>query len=110
MGGAADDLGGRLPHLVHEARVGQHHGEPPGPLGEHLERVPPGQGHDRPGLRNERAPDAGMPDAQMHGALDRLLTDPALGDRLARGAAQIQSRQGLRQAADLIENAARQPR
>jgi len=45
-------------------------------------------------------------DAELHGALARLLGDSALRDRLARGAAQIQARQGLRQAADVIERAA----
>ncbi len=45
-------------------------------------------------------------DADMHGALRRLLGDSALRDRLAAGAAQIQARQGLRRAADLIESAA----
>jgi MGT family glycosyltransferase len=49
-------------------------------------------------------------DAELHGALARLLGDTALRDRLARGAAQIQARQGLRQAAGLIESAARDPR
>jgi hypothetical protein len=42
----------------------------------------------------------------MHGALARLLGDSALRDRLARAAADIQHRQGLRRAADLIEGAA----
>jgi MGT family glycosyltransferase len=46
-------------------------------------------------------------DAELHGALRRLLGDRALRDRLATGAAQIQARQGLRRAADLIERAAR---
>ena len=45
-------------------------------------------------------------DAELHGALARLLGDRALRDRLATGAAQIQARQGLRRAADLIEGAA----
>jgi UDP:flavonoid glycosyltransferase YjiC (YdhE family) len=45
-------------------------------------------------------------DADMHGALRRLLGDSALRDRLAAGAAQIQAGQGLRRAADLIESAA----
>jgi MGT family glycosyltransferase len=45
-------------------------------------------------------------DAELHGALARLLGDHALRDRLATGAAQIQARQGLRRAADLIEGAA----
>ena len=45
-------------------------------------------------------------DAEMHGALRQLLGDGALRDRLATGAAQIQARQGLRRAADLIETAA----
>jgi len=46
-------------------------------------------------------------DSEMHSALAKLLTDTALGGRLARAAAQIQGRQGLRAAADLIESAAR---
>jgi MGT family glycosyltransferase len=45
-------------------------------------------------------------DAELRGALSRLLGDSALRDRLARGAAQIRARQGLRQAADVIERAA----
>jgi MGT family glycosyltransferase len=45
-------------------------------------------------------------DAELHGALAQLLGDRALRDRLATGAAQIQARQGLRRAADLIEGAA----
>jgi MGT family glycosyltransferase len=45
-------------------------------------------------------------DAELHGALAQLLSDAALRDRLAAGAAQIQARQGLRRAADLIEGAA----
>jgi MGT family glycosyltransferase len=45
-------------------------------------------------------------DAEMHGALGQLLGDAVLRDRLAAGAAQIQARQGLRRAADLIEGAA----
>jgi len=45
-------------------------------------------------------------DAELHGALAQLLGDRALRDRLATGAAQIQARQGLRRAADLIEAAA----
>ena len=45
-------------------------------------------------------------DAELHGALDQLLGDRALRDRLATGAAQIQARHGLRRAAGLIERAA----
>jgi UDP:flavonoid glycosyltransferase YjiC (YdhE family) len=45
-------------------------------------------------------------DGDMHSALKRLLGDEALAARLARGAGQIQARQGLRRAADLIERAA----
>ena len=45
-------------------------------------------------------------DAQLHGALARLLGDTALRDRLARTAADIQRRQGLRRAADVIESTA----
>jgi MGT family glycosyltransferase len=47
-------------------------------------------------------------DTQMHSALDRLLTDATLHSRLAAGAATIQARDGLRQAARLIEQAAKQ--
>ena len=49
-------------------------------------------------------------DAQLHGALARLLGDTALRDRLARASAGIQRRQGLRRAADVIESAAPDPR
>jgi MGT family glycosyltransferase len=45
-------------------------------------------------------------DAQMHGAIDRLLTDAALRRRLAAAAATIQRHDGVRKAADLIERAA----
>jgi UDP:flavonoid glycosyltransferase YjiC (YdhE family) len=45
-------------------------------------------------------------DDDMHAALDRLLADEALHNRLADAAAQIQGRHGLRTAADLIEQAA----
>jgi UDP:flavonoid glycosyltransferase YjiC (YdhE family) len=45
-------------------------------------------------------------DAQLHGALARLLGDTALRGRLAGAAAGIQRRQGLRRAADVIESAA----
>jgi len=45
-------------------------------------------------------------DAQLHGALARLLGDTTLRGRLARAAMDIQRRQGLRRAADLIESAA----
>jgi UDP:flavonoid glycosyltransferase YjiC (YdhE family) len=45
-------------------------------------------------------------DAQMHSALDRLLTDDALHRRLAAAAATIQARDGLDKAARLIEQAA----
>jgi UDP:flavonoid glycosyltransferase YjiC (YdhE family) len=46
-------------------------------------------------------------DTQMHSALERLLIDATLHRRLAAGAAAIQSRGGLRQAARLVEQAAR---
>jgi MGT family glycosyltransferase len=45
-------------------------------------------------------------DAQMHGAIDRLLADGALRGRLAAAAATIQRHDGVRKAADLIERAA----
>ncbi len=45
-------------------------------------------------------------DAQLHGALARLLGDEALRARLARTAAQIQARRGLHAAAGVIERAA----
>jgi MGT family glycosyltransferase len=40
---------------------------------------------------------------ELTGAIDRLLTDSALRSRLASASAEIQSRDGLRRAADLIE-------
>jgi UDP:flavonoid glycosyltransferase YjiC (YdhE family) len=49
----------------------------------------------------------GFSDGELTAAITRLLGDAALRERLARGAAQIQGRQGLRRAADLIEQAAR---
>jgi MGT family glycosyltransferase len=49
----------------------------------------------------------GFTDGEMHAALTKLLGDAALGGRMARAAAQIQDRRGLRAAADLIESAAR---
>jgi MGT family glycosyltransferase len=45
-------------------------------------------------------------DAEMHGAITRLLADSALHTRLARAAGQIQARHGLRRAADTIERVA----
>jgi UDP:flavonoid glycosyltransferase YjiC (YdhE family) len=44
-------------------------------------------------------------DTQMHSALDRLLTDDTLQQRLAAAAATIQARDGLNKAARLIEQA-----
>jgi UDP:flavonoid glycosyltransferase YjiC (YdhE family) len=46
-------------------------------------------------------------DAEMHAALARLLGDTALHARLTAAATTIQHRDGLRQAATLIERAAR---
>jgi MGT family glycosyltransferase len=46
-------------------------------------------------------------DGEMRAALDRLLGDQSLRERLAAGARQIQARSGLDRAADLIEAAAR---
>ena len=48
-------------------------------------------------------------DAELHGALARLLGDSALHARLARAAAVIQRRDGLHQAASIIEAAAPSP-
>jgi MGT family glycosyltransferase len=45
-------------------------------------------------------------DAQLHSALDRLLTDDTLHHRLAAAAATIRGRDGLTKAAHLIEQAA----
>jgi MGT family glycosyltransferase len=45
-------------------------------------------------------------DAELHGALDRLLGDQALRARLDQAAAKIQSRRGLRAAAQVIEQVA----
>jgi UDP:flavonoid glycosyltransferase YjiC (YdhE family) len=45
-------------------------------------------------------------DAELHGALERLLGDGALRARLARAAAVIQRRDGVHQAASVIEAAA----
>jgi MGT family glycosyltransferase len=49
----------------------------------------------------------GFGDGELRSAIDRLLGDRALHERMGRGAGQIQSRQGLRTAADLIEQVAR---
>ncbi|MGO8960248.1 MAG: glycosyltransferase [Streptosporangiaceae bacterium] len=46
-------------------------------------------------------------DAQLHGALNRLLGDGRLRGSLAAAAARVQRRDGVRKAADLIEKAAR---
>ena len=46
-------------------------------------------------------------DEQLHSAIDRLLEDEALHDRLAKVSEQIRSRDGLTRAADLIEELAR---
>jgi MGT family glycosyltransferase len=48
----------------------------------------------------------GFSDGELTSAISRLVGDDALRGRLARGAAQIQARQGLRTAADLIEQVA----
>jgi UDP:flavonoid glycosyltransferase YjiC (YdhE family) len=45
-------------------------------------------------------------DAELHGALDSVLTDAGLSGRLAAAAATIQQRDGIRKAADLIEQSA----
>jgi len=45
-------------------------------------------------------------DAEMHGAIIRLLTDSARHTRLASAAAQIQARHGLRRAAGTVEQVA----
>ena len=45
-------------------------------------------------------------DAEMHDALGRLLRDSGLHQRLAGAAATIQQRDGIRKAANLIEQAA----
>ena len=46
-------------------------------------------------------------DAELHAALDRLLTDAELRSRLTAAAATIQQRNGVRKAAGLIEQTAR---
>jgi UDP:flavonoid glycosyltransferase YjiC (YdhE family) len=46
-------------------------------------------------------------DEEMHGALDRLLGDQALRQRLDTAAAKIGAQQGLRAAAQVIEESAR---
>jgi MGT family glycosyltransferase len=48
----------------------------------------------------------GFTDAEMHEALRRLLGDNSLRDRLASAGAAIRARDGVRQAAELIERAA----
>ena len=45
----------------------------------------------------------GFAPAELAGAIDRLLSDGPLRERLAKAAAEIRSRDGLRHAADLIE-------
>jgi MGT family glycosyltransferase len=46
-------------------------------------------------------------DEAMHGAIERLLADPELRDRLQAGSAAIRSGDGLTRAAEIIENAAK---
>ena len=48
----------------------------------------------------------GFTDAQMHGALERLLADGALRERLARAGEPIRARDGLSRAAAIVEDAA----
>jgi UDP:flavonoid glycosyltransferase YjiC (YdhE family) len=48
----------------------------------------------------------GFTDQQLRDALDRLLGDSRLRERLASTSAAIRQRDGVRQAADLIEQAA----
>ena len=45
-------------------------------------------------------------DAGLQGALDRLLTDARLRNRLTTAAATTQQRDGVRKAADLVEQTA----
>jgi UDP:flavonoid glycosyltransferase YjiC (YdhE family) len=44
-------------------------------------------------------------DTEMHDAISRLLSDSGLSERLAEAAATIQQRDGVRKAANLIEQA-----
>jgi UDP:flavonoid glycosyltransferase YjiC (YdhE family) len=50
-----------------------------------------------------RLPTYGFTDDQLHGAIERLLADPALAARLAQASARIRAADGAGLAADLIE-------
>jgi UDP:flavonoid glycosyltransferase YjiC (YdhE family) len=49
-------------------------------------------------------------DAELHGAIDRLLADAPLRERMARESAEIRRRDGRTRAADLIEALGREHR
>jgi UDP:flavonoid glycosyltransferase YjiC (YdhE family) len=55
----------------------------------------------------KRLPTYGFDDAELTGAIDRLLGDPALAARLAAMSARIKATSGTVRAADLIEQVAR---
>ncbi len=61
---------------------------------------------DETGFGN-RLPTYAFSEDQMHGAIERLLRDESLHERLAEASAQIRSREGVRMAADRIEQVGR---
>jgi UDP:flavonoid glycosyltransferase YjiC (YdhE family) len=82
-----------------------HHGKPMIVLPLFWDQVDNAQRVDETGL-GVRLSTYGFEDAEMTGAIDRLVADTALRGRLARMAARIQGTPGTARAADLIERVA----
>jgi len=83
-----------------------HHGKPMIVLPLFWDQVDNAQRVDETGF-GVRLSTYGFEDGELTGAIDRLLADRALGDRLARMSARIQASPGTVRAADLIERVAR---
>jgi len=83
-----------------------HHGKPMIVLPLFWDQVDNAQRVDETGF-GKRLPTYGFDDAELTGAIDRLLGDPALAARLAAMSARIKSTSGTVRAADLIEQVAR---
>ena len=82
-----------------------HHGKPMVVLPLFWDQVDNAQRIDETGF-GVRLPTYDFDEAELTGAIDRLLADPALRRRLARTAAAIQAESGTAKAADLIERVA----
>jgi UDP:flavonoid glycosyltransferase YjiC (YdhE family) len=82
-----------------------HHGKPMVVLPLFWDQVDNAQRMAETGL-GIRLPAYDFADEELVGAIDRLLADRRLGDRLAAMASRIQAQSGTRKAADLIERLA----